>query len=266
MAILEFLGTGNAFLPQGRFHSLLLIDDSILIDCPPTALASLRRANISPSDINSILFTHWHGDHYFGFPFIALERKWISDREGNVQLGIHGPQGCKKRLTQLCELAYPGSMSDRLDSFEWDEEVQGKIQCSPEWNFQRFEVEHEIEVDPHGYIMTHDSGMKIMHTGDSGPCDAIATRAGDCHVVVMEMGVPEEVVIPSHFRPSTVTTLANDNPGTIFLVTHTWLDDPNCERKPIISNELPQLPDNVIQVSDGDRFSLNADGLQRCED
>jgi hypothetical protein len=79
----------------------------------------------------------------------------------------------------------------------------------------------------------------------------------------MEMGVPEEVDIPQHFRPSTVATLANANPETIFLVTHTWLDEPNCEREPIISNQLPQLPDNVIQVSDGDRFILNSEGLQR---
>jgi ribonuclease BN (tRNA processing enzyme) len=266
MVILEFLGTGNAFLPQGRFHSLLLIDDSILIDCPPTALASLRRINISPRDINSILFTHWHGDHYFGFPFLILERKWISDREGEMELGIHGPSGCKKRLVELCELAYPGSLGDRLDSFKWNEEERGRVHCSPQWSYERFEVEHEIEVDPHGYIMNHESGLKLMHTGDSGPCEAISSRAGDCDVVVMEMGVPDEVVIPQHFRPSTVATLANANPETIFLVTHTWLDDPDCEREPIISNQLPPLPDNVIQVSDGERFSLNSEGLQRINE
>ena len=32
MVRFEFLGTGNAFLPQGRYHSLLLIESEILID------------------------------------------------------------------------------------------------------------------------------------------------------------------------------------------------------------------------------------------
>ena len=121
---LEFLGSGNAFLPQGRFHSLLLINDSILIDCPPTALASLRRIELSPSKLNSIMFTHWHGDHVFGFPFVILERKWISDRSGVEPLGIHGPKGCKERLSTLCETAYPGSMEDRLKEFEWNEDSE----------------------------------------------------------------------------------------------------------------------------------------------
>ena len=37
------LGTGNAFLPYGRYHSFAMIDGKHIIDCPPTALASFRR-------------------------------------------------------------------------------------------------------------------------------------------------------------------------------------------------------------------------------
>ena len=52
MVRFEFLGTGNAFLPQGRYHSLLLIEEKILVDTPPTVLASLRRRELTPSQIN----------------------------------------------------------------------------------------------------------------------------------------------------------------------------------------------------------------------
>ena len=230
---LEFLGTGNAFLPQGRHHSLLLLDDNILIDCPPTALASLRRRNLSPSEIVSILFTHWHGDHVFGFPFLILERKWISDRAGNAALGIHGPEGCRERLSELCELAYPGSMQDRLKEFVWDENPSGPVLGAGDWSFERFAVMHDPEVDPHGYMFFHRSGLSLMHTGDSGPCEAISSRVADCDVVVMEMAVPDDVKVAQHFRPSTVRELAESAPSTNFLVTHTWLDDPDCGREPI---------------------------------
>ncbi len=258
---LEFLGTGNAFLPQGRYHSLLLIDESILIDCPPTALASLRRRELSPKHIKSILFTHWHGDHYFGIPFLILERKWISDRSGESDLAIHGPKGCRIRVSQLCETAYPGSMTDRLDSLEWNEEEKGVVGNSPEWQFERFKVEHDEEVDPHGYLLIHESGLQIMHTGDSGPCEAISSRVPQCDVVVIEMGVPDEVDVSMHFKPSTLDELARANPDTKFLVTHTWLDDPRSNKTPILSAELPSLSDNVIQVGDGDGFILDSDGL-----
>ena len=86
MVEVRFLGSGNAFCPDGRMHSLVLLDEKILIDTPPTILPQLGQAGLSPSDINTILFTHWHGDHIFGFPFFILERKYISDRDGNNTL------------------------------------------------------------------------------------------------------------------------------------------------------------------------------------
>ena len=45
------LGTGNAFLPYGRYHSFAMIDGKHIIDCPPTALASFRREGHAVSNI-----------------------------------------------------------------------------------------------------------------------------------------------------------------------------------------------------------------------
>ena len=51
------LGTGNAFLPHQRHHSFLIFDGKHIIDAPPTALLSLRRAGISPAEIETIFIT-----------------------------------------------------------------------------------------------------------------------------------------------------------------------------------------------------------------
>ena len=99
------LGTGNAFLPHQRYHSFLIFDGKHIIDAPPTALLSLRREGISPADIETIFITHLHGDHVFGLPFLLLEKKYISDREGKRPLTIVGSSGVKERLAQLCGLA-----------------------------------------------------------------------------------------------------------------------------------------------------------------
>ena len=90
MVVVDLLGSGNAFQPPGRLHSFLLIDNHIIVDCPPTALASLRKAKISPADIDTMLITHVHGDHVFGFPNFLLERKYISDRSQEKTLTIAG--------------------------------------------------------------------------------------------------------------------------------------------------------------------------------
>ena len=65
MARIDFLGTGNAFLPHGRMHALVLVDGFVLVDTPPTVLAQLRRCGTSPSDLRHVLISHWHADHTF---------------------------------------------------------------------------------------------------------------------------------------------------------------------------------------------------------
>ena len=251
MALVELLGSGNAFLPSGRLHSFLAIDRHIIIDCPPTALASLRIAGISPADIDTILITHVHGDHVFGFPFLLLERKYISDREGLRNLTVAGSSGVKERLIHLCKLAYPGSLEEIIETINWVDipEING-------WKMERFEVLHDPEVDPHGWMLSHEEGWSIIHSGDSGPCDELWNRIGMCDFAVVEMGVPEWVQTEHHHKPSDILNLANKYPKTQIVVTHTYIDSDY----QIITKEVPDFPENVIHGEDGMKFELNAKG------
>lgn len=248
MPRLDLIGSGNAFLPNGRLHSLSLIDSGILIDAPPTALASLRCIGVSPAQIHTIMITHVHGDHVFGFPFLVLERKWISDREGNAPLRVIGAPGVRERLTELCELAYPGSMNERLEEIEWDEQRTGVFD---KWSWERFAVHHDETVDPYGYLLRHESGVSLLHSGDSGPCREIDDRIGDVDIAVVEMGVPDWVETEHHHKPKDIIELAKRNPNTEIIVTHTFIDERVEGMEPILSSEFPELGDNVIHGSDG---------------
>ena len=251
MVLVELLGSGNAFLPSGRLHSFLAIDKHIVVDCPPTALASLRKAGISPADIDTILITHVHGDHVFGFPFFLLERKYISDREGLKELTVAGSSGVKERLTHLCNLAYPGSLEEILETINWVDvpNVEG-------WTMERFEVLHDPEVDPHGWMMTNDEGWSMIHSGDSGPFEDLWDRIGKCSFAVVEMGVPEWVDTEHHHKPSDITKLANKYPNTKMVITHTFIDSDY----QIITKEVPDFPPNVMHGEDGMKFEINSDG------
>ena len=251
MVLVELLGSGNAFLPSGRLHSFSVIDKHIIVDCPPTALASLRKAGISPADIDTILITHVHGDHVFGFPFLLLERKYISDRESLKELTVAGSSGVKERLIHLCNLAYPGSLEEIIETINWVDvpNLEG-------WTMERFEVLHDPEVDPHGWMMTNDEGWSMIHSGDSGPYEDLWNRIGKCSFAIVEMGVPEWVNTEHHHKPSDITELANKYPNTKMVITHTFIDSDY----QIITKEVPDFPENVIHGEDGMKFNINSEG------
>ena len=115
MVEIQFLGTGNAFCPSNRLHSLVLLDGQILVDTPPTVVPQLRRAGVSPGQLQHILFTHWHGDHSFGFPFLLLDRKFLSDPKGEESLEVHLRPSGRKYLSTLCGMGFPGSLDDSLE-------------------------------------------------------------------------------------------------------------------------------------------------------
>ena len=234
---------------------MTLIDGNILIDTPPTLITQLRRKGIKTSEIEHLLFTHWHADHTFGFPFFMLERKYISDPMKEHELKIYLRPGGKKKLSSLCNVGFPGSLEEIGDMSEWHEEEKLEI-LETNWNFERFAVCHTPETDPHGYELTHNSGIKILHCGDSGPCLEIEKRAKNADVVILEMGMPDIGDFPYHYTPSDIVKFSNKFPGSLILVTHNYASSKNFSE----GFQAPILPKEVCQLEDGDAIEINQNG------
>ena len=252
MIRIDFLGTGNAFTPLGRLHALALIDKKILIDTPPTLITQLRKKSLMTSEIEHLLFTHWHADHIFGFPFLMLERKFISDRNQNNKLKIYLRPGGKERLSDLCNMGFPGSLEDVEDMAEWFENENCKLQ-NTDWSFERFPVCHTPETDPHGYELTHESGVKILHCGDSGPCEEIEKRAESADIIILEMGMPDIGNFPYHYTPNDIRKFSKKYSRSSILVTHNYASS----RDSLEGFRIPELPEGVYQLEDGDAIEID---------
>ena len=162
VARVDFLGTGNAFCPSGRMHALAILDEKILIDAPPTLLAQMRRSNISTGQVEHMLFTHWHGDHAFGFPFLILDRKYITDTSANKISGITSQTWWQGIPHSLSKLGFPGSLEDFLESRIFGMTKSQEYWKGTEWSYERFPVRHTPETDPHGYELVHRSGFRLL--------------------------------------------------------------------------------------------------------
>ncbi len=106
----KFLGSGDAFGSGGRLQTCIFIKATgakFLLDCGASALISMKRFGVSTADIDKILITHLHGDHFGGIPFFILDSQLISKR--TKPLLIAGPPGVKDRIHAAMEIMFPGS-------------------------------------------------------------------------------------------------------------------------------------------------------------
>ena len=110
---LTFLGTGDAFASHGRFQSGYFIKGDgyqILMEAGPTVLCAMKRLGIAAADIDVLLISHLHGDHYGGLPFLLLEYLWESPRR--KPLKIAGPPHLEERTWRLFNTMFPFSSGD----------------------------------------------------------------------------------------------------------------------------------------------------------
>ncbi len=75
---IKFIGTSSGKVSQLRFHSSLLINQNnlnLLIDTGDGITKALIQQEIDINKIDSILFTHFHPDHFTGFPSLINQIK-----------------------------------------------------------------------------------------------------------------------------------------------------------------------------------------------
>ncbi|MGC1244559.1 MAG: MBL fold metallo-hydrolase [Chryseosolibacter sp.] len=103
------LGCGDAFGSGGRLQTSFYIragGKGILLDCGASTLIALRKEKLTPDDIDVILITHLHGDHFGGLPFILCEILALARRKKT--LTIIGPPAIRERTLQALACFYPG--------------------------------------------------------------------------------------------------------------------------------------------------------------
>jgi ribonuclease BN (tRNA processing enzyme) len=106
---LQFIGCGDALGSGGRANTCFHVTGdavNFLIDCGASSLPALKRLDVTRDDIDLILITHFHGDHFAGLPFLLLDAQFTRRTRPLV---IAGPQGIETHLTQVMETLFENS-------------------------------------------------------------------------------------------------------------------------------------------------------------
>ena len=182
-----FLGTGDAFSAGGRYQAAYLIQgagSSMLLDCGPGALGSLKRHELSAAPIDTILLSHFHGDHFAGLPFLFLEFTHVEPR--TKPLKIVGPPEVEERVMLLFQAMYADSAAAKLPyDLRFIEARPGKELVLDDVRIDSFVVPHQKHPQSYGYEIGLE-GRKIVYSGDTGWTEDLLVHSENADLLICE--------------------------------------------------------------------------------
>lgn len=150
------LGTSGMMPLPGRWLTSLMTrlgGSSLLIDCGEGTQIAIREKGWSVNPIDTICFTHYHGDHISGLPGLLLSMG-NSDRKEPVTL--IGPKGLEKVVNSLRIIApglpFPIHFHE-LTQKEEEIEING-------YHLKAFRVNHNVTC--YGYTIVVPRGGKFF--------------------------------------------------------------------------------------------------------
>jgi ribonuclease BN (tRNA processing enzyme) len=217
---LRFIGCGDALGSGGRTNTCFHVTGhrvNFLIDCGASSLPALKRLGVARDDIDLILITHFHGDHFGGLPFLLLDAQFTRRTRPLV---IAGPQGIEARLSQVMEALFENSSRTKQ---RFDLSV---VALAPEQahsfgavNVTPFAVMHGESGGPFlGYRVEAEDRV-IAYTADTEWTEALIPLGRDADLLVAEAYYYDKVV-KNHLSLNTLEAhLAEIKPKRLVL-TH----------------------------------------------
>ena len=85
------MGSGDAFGNGGRFQTCIRVQVdgfTALVDCGATTLTAMKTQQLDPGEVDAVVITHLHGDHFGGLPFLILDGQFTKRTK---PLTVFGP-------------------------------------------------------------------------------------------------------------------------------------------------------------------------------
>lgn len=172
-------GSGDAFGSGGRFQTCIAVavDNDVprlLVDCGATSLTALRRQLIDPNEIDTVVISHLHGDHFGGLPFLILDGQF---RHRTRDLTVVGPAGTRSRLTDAMETLYAGSSAvQRRFEVHVVEHVDGEAREFGALRVIPFEVRHASGAPAYA-LRLEGPHSSMAYSGDTEWTEALLTAS-----------------------------------------------------------------------------------------
>lgn len=164
---ITFIGTGTMGSTQRANTSILI--DNLLFDCGMGTIKQLERLDKKVKDLDYIIITHFHADHFFDLPNLIIGKKIRNELDKKVY--IIGPTGIREKVYDMMSFSFGdlGSLEEyaNLEFIELHPDEKKNI---GDYVLTAFELEHGKSIPNYGYLL-EKSGKCVGYTGDTSICD-----------------------------------------------------------------------------------------------
>jgi ribonuclease BN (tRNA processing enzyme) len=184
---IRFIGSGDAFGSGGRFQTCIRLRAqgyTALVDCGATSLTAMKAQHLDPGEVDAVVISHLHGDHFGGLPFLVLDGQFT---RRSKPLTVLGPVGTTQRLHHAMETLYPGSTSvhRRFDLRTIELDGTGTNQHTGPLHVSSWEVDHASGA-PALAVRVQSHGSTFAYSGDTAWTPALGNAARDADVFACE--------------------------------------------------------------------------------
>lgn len=191
---LTFIGTSSV-LPEGGNDTVnFLINGVIQVDCGWCAAMQMLPLGYDPLDLEYLIFTHCHHDHYMGLPALLFYRRMAGNhaRHEIPPLKIIGPPD---DLPKVVERAQHFLQAERYP------EVVHRVEQIPlppgeTYECDAFRLETVPSIHPVTGVCSRftdkATGVVLGFTGDTAPNAAVPDLMRGCDLMIHEASHPPE--------------------------------------------------------------------------
>ena len=235
---IKVIGSGSIWT---KYNSAsYLIDDNILVDMPNGMCKYLFRINKKPNDIEYVLLTHFHGDHYFDMPFFYL----LKSKSENKNIKVFCSKEGKNKIKKILKLSFPNSTSKILKEINLVYNFNKNFSISG-YKIDKYLVDHGRMKPAYAYIFMKN-GKKVGFTGDTSLCQNVEYMANCCNYLFCDCMYINGT--SKHMGIDNIKYLAKKYQNCKFVVSHLEDNTRNSLQKENVNN--------VIVPSDYDEFII----------
>ncbi len=259
------LGSGTPRLDIDRFSQSILIEhkkDKFLFDAGRGSAIRLKQANILPSEINHVFFTHLHSDHILGFADIMMTG-WIYQRK--EQINIYGPLGTRNFVENTLQayeedIKIRSSAPENLDLNYLHTNIinlrEGYKFIKNGLTIESFTVDHEPVAEAYGFKIYNEKYCLII-SGDTRPTKNLINRAYDCNLLIHEIAhashkIQEKYpkvkdIISYHTNIEQLSEIINTTKPDLTILNHVLSLDGSSDQD--IENQINKLSNHKVIIA-----------------